>query len=306
MYFDLQINGYAGVDFNSPTTVESLHHACQRLKDDGVTGILATIITDERDGMCQRLKSLVKARQQDPLIREMLVGFHIEGPFINPQPGYVGAHPVSHVRPANLDDLKRLLDAAADLTRIVTLAPEVDRDQRMISWLSSQGVVVSAGHCNPDHQTLCRAIDAGLSMFTHLGNGCPRLMERHDNIIQRVLANSDRLWIGWIADGVHVPFFALRNYLQVTGLERVFIVTDAIAAAGCGPGSFRLGEQTVMVDPQGATWSADRQHLVGSASTMNTMADLLIQQLGLTQQQVRQLTYHHPRQAILLEDPAGI
>ena len=63
--------------------------------------------------------------------------------------------------------------------------------------------------------------DAGLKMFTHLGNGCPMNVHRHDNIVQRGLAMAERLWIGFIADGVHVPFFALRNYLTVIAYAEV-------------------------------------------------------------------------------------
>ena len=47
-YVDLQINGYAGVDFNRDNLSEvDLHSACERLHEDGVAGVLATIITAE-------------------------------------------------------------------------------------------------------------------------------------------------------------------------------------------------------------------------------------------------------------------
>ena len=85
---------------------------------------------------------------------------------------------------------------------------------RVIRMLADRGIRVAAGHCDPSGDQLRAAIDAGLSMFTHLGNGCPLMMHRHDNIIQRVLSLSDRLWIGFISDGVHVPLPALRNYFD--------------------------------------------------------------------------------------------
>ncbi len=112
------------------------------------------------------------------------------------------------------------------------------------------------------------SIDAGLSLFTHLGNGCPAQLPRHDNIIQRVLSQAEHLYIGFIADGVHVPFFALKNYLECCGIDRAFVVTDAIRGAGQGPGEYSIGDQRVVVDENLATWSADRTHLMGSAGTM--------------------------------------
>ncbi|MCC6494115.1 MAG: N-acetylglucosamine-6-phosphate deacetylase, partial [Pirellulales bacterium] len=164
-----------------------------------------------------------------------------------------------------------------------------------------QGVCVSAGHCNPTIDELSAAIDAGLSMFTHLGNGCPLAMHRHDNIIQRVLSVADRLWISFIADGVHIPFFALANYLRVVGLQRAIVVSDAVAAAGMGPGVYRLAGQEVEVDEHLATWAADRSHLVGSACTLEQMAANLRGPLALSEDEVLRLTSENPRAAVRLK-----
>lgn len=298
LFFDLQVNGYAGVDFNSLESPEALSSACHQLQQDQVQGILATVITDDPARMIRNLNVLCQARDLDPLVRKMVQGVHLEGPFISPQPGFVGAHPLPHVREGDLDIMQQLFDASQGLVRVVTLAPECDPGLRVTSWLAKKGVVVSAGHCNPDLATLDAAIDAGLSMATHLGNACPLHIHRHDNVIQRILSRSSRLQIGFIADGVHVPYFALRNYLKMVDPDRCFVVTDAIAAAGCGPGQFQLGQQTVVVDSQGATWSADRQHLVGSASTMPQMAANLARE-GFSQATIEQLTWHNPRRALL-------
>src|SRR5688572_7430499 len=201
-YFDIQVNGYGGVDFNQDDlTAEALHAACLRLEADGVDGILATVITDTLDRMCHRLAVLVRLRETDPLARRLISGLHIEGPFLNETAGYRGAHPVDAIHPADADEMNRLLDAAGGLARIVTLAPERDAGLKVTRLLAGRGIVVSAGHCDPTFEQLSAAADAGLTMFTHLGNGCPMQVHRHDNIIQRGLALADRLWITFIADG---------------------------------------------------------------------------------------------------------
>jgi N-acetylglucosamine-6-phosphate deacetylase len=138
------------------------------------------------------------------------------------------------------------------------------------------------------------SIDAGLSLFTHLGNACPLMLPRHDNIIERVLSLSERLYIGFIADGIHVPFVALGNYLKCCGVERAFVVTDAICGAGMGPGQYQIGGQRVVIDENLATWSADRSHLVGSAGTMRRSCELLRRDLGLGGEQLRQLMVDNP------------
>src|SRR5581483_5617994 len=194
-YFDLQVNGYAGVDFNREDLgSEDLHRACARLRADGVDQVLATVITEEPEKMCARLAAILRHREQDPLVRSVIAGFHIEGPFLNPTDGFRGAHPADAIRPAEISLMKRMLDSAGGLARIVTLAPEADPGSQVTRLLARRGVVASAGHTNASVDQLKAAIDEGLSMFTHLGNGCPMKVDRHDNIVQRVLSVSDRLW----------------------------------------------------------------------------------------------------------------
>jgi N-acetylglucosamine-6-phosphate deacetylase len=135
-------------------------------------------------------------------------------------------------------------------------------------------------------------------MFTHFGNGCLAHLPRHDNILNRVLALREHLWFTFIADGAHVPFFALRNYLDLVGLERSIIVTDAISAAGLGPGIYTLGRNTVTIGEDGIARSQDASHLVGSTITMRASRANLTQRIGLTESEANQLLFENPRRAI--------
>ena len=142
------------------------------------------------------------------------------------------------------------------------------------------------------------AIDAGLSCFTHLGNGCPLMLHRHDNVIQRVMA-ADRLrWVMVIADGVHLPQMVLRTIIRQVGIDRTIAVTDATAAAGMGPGRYVLAGQEVVVGEEGAAWAPDRSHLVGSTATMADIRRVLSSAVGLTAADVDQLTIQNPLRAI--------
>ncbi|MDB5326103.1 MAG: N-acetylglucosamine-6-phosphate deacetylase [Phycisphaerales bacterium] len=301
-YVDLQVNGYGGIDFNSDAlTDEGLHDACKRLRADGVGRILATVITEELPVMCHRLSRLAALRDNDELACDVIAGFHIEGPFINESPGYRGAHPVDAIRPTDMDAAKRLLDAASGLARLVTLAPERDQGLQVTRYLARHGVIVAAGHCDPAMDELSAACDAGLTLFTHLGNGCPMQMHRHDNIIQRVLSMADRLMLCFIADGVHVPLFALTNYLRCAGIDRCIVVTDAIAAAGLGPGQYRLSRWKITVGDDLAARAPDGSHLVGSAMTMPQNAANLLTKMGLRAADVKRLLVDNP--ARLLRRP---
>jgi N-acetylglucosamine-6-phosphate deacetylase len=304
-YFDLQIEGYAGVGITAgDLTAEGLHEACERLAGDGVAGILATFATDDLDRMVHRMQRLVALRERDPVARRMIPGFHIEGPFISRAVGYRGAHPAEHIRPPDAEAMKRLLDAGAGLTRIVTLAPERDKRLALTRMLADQGIVVSAGHCNPTLDQLRAALDAGLSMFTHLGNGCPSRLPRHDNVVQRVLSLAEKLWITFIADGVHIPVFALRNYLSAAGLARACVVTDAVRPAGLGPGLYEVDGGTVRVGEDLAIRAPDGPHLMGSAVTMPQNFRNLTEKVGLSHADALKLTCQNPRRAVGLDAAA--
>ncbi len=299
MPFDIQVNGYVGTDFCSKDlTLKDCRKACEALRDDGVGGILATIITDHVESLEGKLRKLVQFREEDPLVKEMFAGFHVEGPFISPEVGYVGAHPAECVCPANVDDTKRLLEAGGGLIRLITLAPEFDEGHKTTAFLAGQGITVSAGHCNTDMDTLKGAIDAGLSMVTHVGNGCPVTLPRHDNFVQRVLSLSDDLWMCFIPDGAHVEFFALKNYLKIAGADRTIMVTDAITAAGLGPGTYELSGAPVEIDGHGVARRPGSPNLAGSTIRMPKLLENLSSELGMSQEEILMVTGTNPREAI--------
>ncbi len=300
-YFDLQVNGYAGIDFQSDElTADQMHSACEALQRDGVAGILATIVTDDVDKMSRRLAKVVELRERDPLVRKLIAGIHIEGPFLSPIDGYRGAHARDAIRPADRDAMQRMLEAAGGLTKLVTLAPEHDAGYAVTKFLASQGIRVSAGHTNATLDELNGAIGAGLSMFTHLGNGCPMQQHRHENIVQRGLSLSDKLWLMFIADGAHVAFPALKNYLRAAGLDRTIVVSDAVAPAGMGPGRFRMGRWDLLIGDDLVARAPDGSHLVGSAIPMPVAVQRLIDHVGLSRGQALKLTVDNPRKAIEL------
>src|SRR6476661_6716430 len=108
-YFDLQVNGYGGVDFNSDElSAEDFAKSLAALARDGVEQFLPTIITDTIDTMCRRLRRIADLRQQSPLAKQMIAGLHVEGPFINEKDGYRGAHPKDAIHAADSEEMRRL------------------------------------------------------------------------------------------------------------------------------------------------------------------------------------------------------
>jgi len=297
--FDLQLNGYAGIDFAAADlTPEALRRAAAAVHAAGGGTALATVITDDLALLEARIARLAECLLADAVARATFPGIHVEGPFLRGDPGFVGAHPPEHTCDATPEAAARLVEAGRGLVRMVTLAPERDRNQATTRWLADRGILVAAGHCDPSRDDLAAGVRAGLQAFTHLGNACPHLLPRHDNVIHRVLACRGVRYVTFIPDGIHIPPFALGNLIRAAGLDRAVAVTDATAAGGMGPGRFRLGSRDVIVGEDGAAWMEGRTHLVGSTAGMGQVRRVLADDIGLSPAEVDRLTVENPRRAV--------
>ena len=299
-YLDLQVNGAYGIDFNDDAlTTNGFEFACAKLHESGVVGFLATIITDSVDTMCGRIQKIVRLVDAKPELRQLVRGIHVEGPFLSDQSGYYGTHPQQHIQRANERDAMRLLDAGQGFVRLLTLAPEQDPDCKIISKLCKEKVLVFAGHTDASFQSLERAIDSGLVGFTHLGNGCVHQVDRHDNIIQRVLALRDRLYITLIGDGIHLPGWLLQSWLGMIPIERSIIISDSMSAAGMPPGEYKIGNQNILVEPSRRTRHRDHGYLAGSASTMQDMDRFLSTNLTMRETDREQIMLNNASSLLL-------
>ena len=243
--FDLQINGFAGIDFQDPAlSLADLRHAVDILRGGQTYRILLTLITDDLGALERKFARIEKYRAADPTLAETICGYHLEGPFLCPEDGYRGAHPGECMRAPDLAAFERLQAAAGGNIRLLTLAPEWPGSAEFIAAAVAKGVVISLGHTNANEAQIDDAIRAGATMITHLGNGTPVTLPRHDNIIQRLLAR-DELTACLIPDGAHLPPFTLRNFFRGKPAGKILLTTDAMAAGGAPPGRYRIGRLEV-------------------------------------------------------------
>src|SRR5262249_44291317 len=160
-FIDLQVNGYAGVDYNRADTPHGqIARSLRAQFATGVGRLYPTVITGDPVEMCACLRNLAAARES---LAEgaAMDGFHVEGPHISPEDGPRGAHPRQWVRPPDLDEFRRWQDAARGAIRIVTLSPEWPEAQRYIERIVAEGVVASVVHTQADATQIADAVSAG-------------------------------------------------------------------------------------------------------------------------------------------------
>ncbi len=263
--FDIQVNGYGGVDFQrDDVSPEELAGAIGKLRRDGCSRIMLTLITEEWGRLMARLRHFRTLREKLPELRKSIAGWHIEGPFLSAQDGFRGAHRIECMGDPTADRIRELREAAGNDPVLLTLAPERHGSMEAIRTAVSMGMTVFGGHSNASRDELEAAVRCGLSGFTHFGNGCPQSHDRHDNILFRVL-DCRELRISMIPDRIHVSPLLFRLAHRAMPEQNICYTTDAMAAAGAPPGRYRIGHIEVEVGEEQIVRQPGRTNFAGSA-----------------------------------------
>jgi N-acetylglucosamine-6-phosphate deacetylase len=289
-FIDLQVNGFAGVDFNSPNALSreaasaEIGRALRAMFSTGVTRCFPTVITAAPEDMLAALRNLARAREtlregQTP-VGEAIEGFHIEGPHISPKDGPRGAHPQRWVRPPDFSEFERWQEASEGQVRLVTVAPEWPGMSHYIERVVSEGVAVAIGHTRATREQIQDAVRAGATLSTHLGNGADPAPPKFNYIFDQLA--EDRLAASFIVDGHHLPASFMRTALRAKGVDRSVLITDAVAPAMCPPGSYRLGELEVELKDDQRVVLRGGDRLAGSSLSLDAAMSNVMAIAGLS------------------------
>lgn len=297
---DIQINGYNGIDFSDPDlTAEDLKKVVAGQWEIGVTTILPTVTTNDHEYIKGSFKALSDALT-DPKISMSVPGFHLEGPYISPEKGFRGAHPEKYIRLPDLQEFKQYQEAANNMIRLITVAPELDGSIPLIRYCTDNDIVVSLGHHNGTAEEITEAVDAGASLSTHLGNGCANMIHRHNNPIWPQLAE-DRLSASIITDGFHLNKEEVRTFYKVKGDELTILVSDAVDLAGLPPGEYTRWGETLVLTPDVVTFPAENV-LAGAASPISKCIGNMMRFTGCSLESAINMASRNPARLMGLDN----
>lgn len=262
-FVDTHGHGGGGATYATTDPDEAL--AARRFhREHGTTTAIASLVTAELDVLAAQiatLKPLVDAGE--------FAGIHLEGPFLSAE--RKGAHDQALLRDPDPATIRGLVEQSRGTVSMVTLAPELAGGLASIEALADAGVVAAIGHTDADDATAAAALDAGATVVTHLFNAMPPIHHREPGPIPRLLAD-DRCEIELIADGFHLHPQVIELAVAAAGVDRVALVTDAMAAAGMPDGDFVLGALQVAVRDGQARLVASDGTLGSIAGSTLTMA----------------------------------
>ncbi len=301
---DLQVNGFRGVDFSdAQLSTESFTTACREIFAVGTSAFLPTVVTSSSEVYRHNLPLMANVLKHEGFAGRLL-GIHLEGPFISAADGARGAHDGRSVHLADIEYLRQLLDWAGGQVRLLTVAAGIDGVEELIECAVGEGITVSLGHQMADSAAIERAAAAGACALTHLGNGVPAVLNRHNNPIWAGLANDD-VCAMIITDGHHLPDSVIKTFIRAKGIERIIITSDASPIAGLPPGRYETLNNVVVLDESGRLYNPQTMYMVGSSATMLDCMNYLASLRILTIEQLVQVGFGNPLKLIGV-DPSAV
>jgi len=270
---DIHVHGGFGIRFGSPAQPES-HLEAALLADlqtysaavarTGVCGFLCSIAAPDLQQLRKLVTAYAKVLDQGPFAGAKPLGLHLEGPFLNREKK--GAFDPAWLQQPNAHEVARILEDGQGWIRQMTLAPELPGTDAVVALLEDAGVIPALGHSNADYETATTALRHGFRHVTHTFNAQRGFHHRDPGVVGAVLT-SEGITAELIADLIHVHPGAIKLLLRCLGPDRIILITDAMAAAGLGDGTYGLVGREVTVR-DGAARLADGT-LAGSTATMD-------------------------------------
>jgi len=297
-FVDLQVNGGGGKMFNNLPSVETISTICDAHIQFGTTSLLPTLITDSKAQTDTAINAAKAAIAQGV---PGAIGLHLEGPHLSIS--RKGAHDPQLIRDMTKTDCNQLATLADELpSLLLTIAPE-SVSMKQIKRLNRAGAIISLGHTNADFQTAVCAQNAGATCVTHLFNAMKPLFNRAPGLVGATL-ESNMLWAGLIADGIHVDAATIRIALRAkNGPAKIFLVTDSMATIGTELNEFTLNGRKIL-RRDGRLVLSDNT-LAGADLDMISAVRFMVDKIGIKKHEALRMASLYPAQALNRSNEIG-
>lgn len=297
---DLQVNGAGGYLYNQTENEEQLEAISKANARTGTTSILATVITDPLEKLQGILKRISKFKEKGGYEGTEVLGIHLEGPYLNP--AKKGGHSGDYLAEPNISHFQKIEEATEGNLKIVSLAPELSGANELIKYISDNGIRCSLAHTNASLEDVIKATENGLDMGTHLFNAMDGMGSRQPGTVGAILA-LDNISTGIICDGKHVHPMSIKAAMKAKGLDKVFMVTDAVSPLGTSLKSFKLYGVDVVIKNGGCY--TPEGILAGSATPLLKCVQNVVNFVGFSLEDALTMATINPAREIGLDSSKG-
>jgi len=305
---DNQVNGFAGVSFSfggGDLNKEGILKATRELWKKGVTTYLPTLTTNNKEVLLRNFALLASSKNEEAL-HGSIAGYHLEGPYISPEDGYRGAHPLKYVHKPDWKEFMEIYEASGRNILTITVAPELEGAMEFIRKCTAMGITVAIGHHNAPKAVIDEAVLNGAKIATHLGNGCANMINRHNNPLWPQLANK-QLMASIICDRFHLRDEEIAVFYKVKGPEKTIITSDVTGFAGLPPGNYKNEEgETIELTKEGMLRYPAQNVLYGSASPISRGVTHIMKVTGCSLGEAVQMASTNPAKLYGLNDRGSL
>lgn len=298
-FVDIHTHGGRGMDC-SKCSFEELNELSKYYASNGVSTVCMTTITETLENVLAAV-SRIADRVDAGTDGANIGGIYLEGPYLSSK--FRGAHAEELLRELDIDEIKKIIDAARGNLRVFALAPEKANALEAISYLTSNRVKVSLGHSAATMAEAMPAIDAGGKLLIHTYNAMAGLNHRNVGLLGSALIRDD-VYCELICDMIHVCPEAIEIVLRCKGSDRVVLITDSIEPAGMPDGIYQQGGLTIEVK-DGVARTTDTGALAGSSLRSNIALKNVVEILGVPVADAAKMLTINPARAIGLECEIG-
>ena len=273
-FLDIHCHGAFEFDTNDANE-EGLRNWTKNIVSEGVTGFLATTITQSEEVLTKAVANVAKV-MEDGYEGAEILGIHFEGPYLDMV--YKGAQPEQYIVKPTVEQFERYQAAAKGHIVYLTMATETDEDFALTRYLTEHGVVVSIGHSAATYEQAVMAYAHGARSMTHVYNGMTPFNHRANGLVGA--AYRIRTMYGEIiCDGNHSTPAALNNYFMSKGPDYAIMISDALMAKGTPVGSkFIFGGNEIVIYPDGSAHLTSTGGLAGSTLRINQGLRILVEE----------------------------
>ena len=273
-FLDIHCHGAYGFDTNDANE-EGLRTWAKGIVNEGVTGFLATTITQSEEVLTNAVANVAKV-MEDGYEGAEILGIHFEGPYLDMV--YKGAQPEQYIVKGTIEQFERYQKAAKGNIKYITMATETDDDFELTKYLAENGVVVSIGHSAATYEQAVFAWANGAKSMTHVYNGMTPFNHRRNGLV----GASFRLRTMYgeiICDGNHSTLAALNNFFISKGPDYAIMISDALMAKGSPVGSrFMFGGNEIEIYPDGSAHLVEAKNLAGCTLKINDGLRILVEE----------------------------
>ena len=285
-FVDLHCHG--GLNHDTMQGLESIKKMADFHLSKGTTTLLPTTLTGSIGDTLQALDGFNDLLFDDS---NNIDGVHLEGPFINPNK--LGAQP-PFVQKPNVSFIDKVQKIAK--IRTVTLAPELEGAENIISYLLENNINIQFGHSLASYECCKKFMDSYSVSFTHLYNAMSGNDHHNPGVLSAALELAEYAEI--ICDFQHVAESSIK--IAEKCISKLYAITDSIGATGMPNGLYNYGNFSIEKKNNIATLK-NSEVLAGSVMDMHSTF-LNLHKMKFSMQEIVALTSYNASQYLNEKD----